>query len=516
MNVCERHPGGAGECVAGRESACLRAALGWAPFVDEDGRHGRSRGAVVRDDRCGGATAVAQARGVATGAVTARELVAGALARVAALDARLRAFTEVFEEDAVSRADELDRRLAREGHPVGPLHGVPVAVKDDTDVAGRRTGFGTGAVRTPASQDSELVRRLRAAGAVVVGHTTMPEFGQSAFTSSVTHGTTRNPWDPARCAGGSSGGSAAAVASGMVALATGTDAAGSIRVPAAWCGLVGVKPQRGRVSTAPWPSIYGRLGVPGPLARTVADAALLLDAMTGTTAADRYRAAPWRTSATRALAEEPGPLRIRVVMDAPVTARSELDENVRRAVRSVAEHLARSGHELSEGALPRVRLGPAFDAPMAAGVLQEAQRVDEVRRLETRTRHSLWVHRLSARGVARAEARAVGIATRVNAVFEEVDVVLSPTVPCPAPAVDEVSERGFFASVRRTMHMVPYTAVWNVLGNPAVAVPVGVTGGGLPLSVQLIGPDGSEPRLLQVAAQVEAAFSLAGSYPELG
>ncbi len=200
---------------------------------------------------------------------------ADALARIEATQPTLNAFRHLRAEAALAEAAEADRRLAA-GERL-PLLGVPVAVKDDTDVAGLPTHFGCAGERPPATADSEAVRRLRAAGAVVVGKTNSCELGQWPFTEGPGFGATRNPWNTAHTPGGSSGGSAAAVAAGLVPAALGSDGA-TVRIPAAWTHLVGIKPQRGRVSVHPHSDAFQGLTVNGPLARTVADAALLLDA----------------------------------------------------------------------------------------------------------------------------------------------------------------------------------------------------------------------------------------------
>ncbi len=219
---------------------------------------------------------VRQAGLVRDGSVSPRELVELSLERIARLDPELNAFRVVLAEQARAEAAAAERD---DGVADQPLRGVPVAVKDDLDVAGEVTAFGTGAYGPPAREDSEVVRRLRAAGAIVIGKTNVPELTQWPFTESITWGRTRNPWDLERTPGGSSGGSAAAVAAGLVPAALGTDGLGSVRIPAACCGLVGVKPQRGRVSYAPLAEHWHGLSVIGPLVRRAADAALLLDVM---------------------------------------------------------------------------------------------------------------------------------------------------------------------------------------------------------------------------------------------
>ncbi|KIF02308.1 amidase, partial [Streptomyces sp. RSD-27] len=230
------------------------------------------------------------AAALAEGKVSARQLAERSLARIAATQSSLNAFRIVRAEAALAEAEAADRRLAR-GERL-PLLGVPVAVKDDMDVAGEPTAFGCPGDFPPKRADGEAVRRLRAAGAVVVGKTQTPELGQWPFTEGPAFGATRNPWDPAYTPGGSSGGSAAAVAAGLVPAALGSDGAGSVRIPAAWTHLVGVKPQRGRISTWPEPEAFHGLTVNGVLARTVADAALLLDAASGPAPGDLHRPAP--------------------------------------------------------------------------------------------------------------------------------------------------------------------------------------------------------------------------------
>lgn len=228
---------------------------------------------------------------LAAGRVTASALVQESLARIAALDGQLNAFAHVRAERAVGEAQQLDADFA-DGKIRGPLHGVPIVIKEENNVAGVVTGLGGAANVTPAAAHGEVVRRLVEAGAVVVGTTRMPEFGIWPFTESEAGGVTRNPWDIARSPAGSSGGTAAAVAAGIVSAGIGGDGGGSIRLPASWCGLFGLKPQRGRVSAAPAPNLWRSLGTLGPLTRTVADSALIYDVVSGSLPDDSYRADP--------------------------------------------------------------------------------------------------------------------------------------------------------------------------------------------------------------------------------
>ncbi|OEV03591.1 amidase family protein, partial [Streptomyces oceani] len=230
---------------------------------------------------------VAQARALAAGEVSARDLTERTLAAIDAAQPRLNAFRRITHEAALTAADTADRRLAQ-GERL-PLLGVPVAIKDDTDLAGEPTAFGCPGDFPVKQSDAESVRRLRAAGAVVLGKTNTPELGQWPFTEGPAFGRTRNPWAPEHTPGGSSGGSAVAVAAGLVGGALGSDGAGSIRIPSAWSHLVGIKPQRGRISTWPDPEAFQGITVHGALARTVADAALLLTAASGSAPGDLHR-----------------------------------------------------------------------------------------------------------------------------------------------------------------------------------------------------------------------------------
>src|SRR3954470_4884639 len=248
-----------------------------------------------------------QAQMVRTGEISPRELVTLYLKRIAQLDTKLNAFRVVRAEKALMEAEEAERRRA--SGEDAPLLGVPIAVKDTQDVAGELTTLGTGAVDEPAREDSEIVRRLRAAGAIVIGKTNLPELAFALFTESPTWGITRNPWDPTRIPGGSSGGSGAAVAAGLVPAATGSDGAGSIRLPAACCSLFGLKPQRGRVPMDPVAEHWYGMSVNGYLTRSVLDTAILLDVTAGGGLAPRKPPPPSSPFADAARAS-PGKLRI--------------------------------------------------------------------------------------------------------------------------------------------------------------------------------------------------------------
>ena len=439
---------------------------------------------------------------VVDGQVTSRELVEHSLAEIARLDPAVNAFSAVLHDEARAEADRLDSTL-RDGAPAGPLHGVPIAIKDENDVRGVPTAFGGASVTTPARADSEVVTRLRDAGAVIIGKTRMPEFGIWPFTETAAHGWTRNPWDLDRSPAGSSGGTAAAVASGMVAAGIGGDGGGSIRLPSSWCGLFGLKPQRGRVSTAPNPDLWRALGTLGPLTRTVADSALIYDVISGTTSTDRFHAAALPGSFVDAAATPPGRLRIRLSFRNPMRA-GMVDDESAGAIRALADHLREAGHTVVESDPDYPLLSGVFSVQTASGVSEEAARVEHPDRLERNTRHIARVGRVLHAGAGWAERRAERIAeTLLAQIFDDYDVLLTPTTPTTAVKAGQLDRHGFVGLLRAAAETASYTAAWNVLGNPAAAVPIGVDRSGLPQSAQLVGPANSELLLVSLATQIE-------------
>ncbi len=434
-----------------------------------------------------------------SGAITTAEAVEASLARIAELDGALNAFSVVLAGPARAEAAERDTAAER-----GPLHGVPIAIKEEVAVAGTVTTFGGEGNSTPAAADDELVRRLRAAGAVMVGKTTMPEFGAFPYTESTSRGLTRNPWDRSRTPGGSSGGTAVAVATGMVPVGIGGDGGGSIRIPSACCGLFGLKPQRGRVSTAPHPHLWFALGTAGPLSRTVMDSAIVYDVIRGNLPGDRFVAGA-TGSFVEAASREPG--RLRVGWSAkPVTPGVRPDPLHVRALEDTARLLSDLGHDVREidPRYPDPTL--AFVPQFFAGIRAEADLVEHYDRLERRTRETYrlgsWVTR---RVLDLALARTESVSARANRVFDRVDVLLTPAIAHRPPRVGVLDGRGTVGSALVAAPAIAYAALWNVAGNPAASVPCGTAEDGLPVGVQLVGRTDDEETLLSLSAQIEQA-----------
>lgn len=451
---------------------------------------------------------------LASGAVSSTDLVRRSLHAINMSQSTLNSFRVVLTEQALADATAADKRRA--AGDAAPLLGVPIAVKDDVDVAGVPTRYGTTGYVQPAREDAEVVRRLRAAGAVIVGKTNTPEFGQWPFTSGPGFGQTRNPWSRKHTPGGSSGGSAAAVAAGLVAAAIGSDESGNIRIPAAWTHLVGVKPQRGRISTWPLPESFHGLGVNGVLARTVTDAALVLDAAAGNVDGDLHT--PPEAALADHVACAPGPLHIAIATRIPFTlTRARLHPQIRKALVTVAQQLESLGHTLMAGD-PHygLTLRHSFLPRARGGLLEWADRVGDGVEFDPRTlpklRSGTWLARHRLRRSHHAEAAAQ---RRVGAIFEEIDVLLAPTTAQPPPLARDFENLSGMALRRLMLAACPMTWPWNLLGWPSINVPAGFTTDGLPIGVQLMGPANSEPLLISLAAELEAIRGWAAKQPEV-
>ncbi|MCU1587724.1 MAG: amidase [Frankiales bacterium] len=421
-----------------------------------------------------------QRRLLREGTVTSTQLLAISLERIGRLDRQLNAFRMLFDT-AHAEAAAADEAIARGEDR--PLLGVPVAVKDNLEVAGQSAFHGTGSPEPAATEDAEITRRLRAAGAVIVGSTNLPELALWPFTESPTFGITRNPWDTGRTTGGSSGGSAAAVAAGLVAAAHATDGGGSIRIPAAWCGLVGLKPGRGFVSLAPHTEHWHGLSSAGCLTRSVADTVTVLNVL---------------QDEQLSLAD-PGPLRIAWSVKAPQP--TPVHPEVRAALDSVVTRLEALGHTTTQADPSYAGMTESFVVRYATGVADDLSRLADPTKTEARTRAVAALgRRLRGRPLDRAIRKGLEARTRLSVLPGGADLLLLPSLATPARRVGSMQGLRTLAVAGRS---VPFTPPWNVTGFPAMAIPAGLTGDGLPLSVQLVAPPGGEQLLLQVAAQLE-------------
>lgn len=433
-----------------------------------------------------GRTAAEIAAAVREKRVTPREVVAEHLARIELLDTRVGAFRTLRAEAALAEADELATR------DLGglPLAGVPVAVKDNLPVRGESNRNGTAASSdTPADHDHVTVARLRAAGAVVVGLTNVPELCVFGTTDGV-HGIARNPWDTSRTAGGSSGGSAAAVAAGMVPIALGNDGMGSLRIPAANCGLVGLKPGHGTVPAGIGHGDWFGMSENGPLATTVEDARLMFAVLAGTEAATEAV----RPSGTEAL-------KVAVSVRSPLTG-IRVTRPYTAAARQAAELLAGAGHQVRRADPPYpLSLSTTSLAHWTAGTAVDAEGLDP-RLLTRRTRVHAAVGRRFVKRVRNGDHRE-RLRRRLEPFFAEHDVLITPALARRGPAAAAWHERGWLRNLLVNTNYSPLTPPWNLTGWPAMSVPFGTLPGGAPCAVQLVGRPGSELDLLALAGQLE-------------
>jgi amidase len=449
---------------------------------------------------------------LATRSVTSVTLVRRSLQAIHTSQSTLNAFRVVLTESALADAVEADRRRAAGDTP--PLLGIPIAVKDDVDVAGVPTAFGTEGYVAPATHDAEVVRRLKAAGAVIVGKTNTCELGQWPFTSGPGFGHTRNPWSRRHTPGGSSGGSAAAVAAGLVSAAIGSDGAGSVRIPAAWTHLVGIKPQRGRISTWPLAEAFNGITVNGVLARTVEDAALVLDAASGNVEGDRHKPPP--ITASDYVGKAPGPLNIALSTRFPYTGfRAKLHPEILAATRAVGKQLELLGHTVVPGNPDYgLRLSWDFLARSTAGLRDWEERLGDGVILDPRTLSNLRMGQLLGQAILRSARRhEAADRHRVASIFDIVDVVLAPTTAQPPPLARSFDRLSGFGTDRAMIAACPLAWPWNVLGWPSVNVPAGFTSEGLPIGVQLMGPANSEGMLISLAAELEAVCGWSTKQP---
>ncbi|HVE67986.1 MAG TPA: amidase [Solirubrobacteraceae bacterium] len=452
---------------------------------------------------------------VRDGEVTSRELVETSLERIEALDDRLNAFVHVEPEAALEAADAVDAGDAR------PFAGVPIAIKDIGPAwAGRPLTYGSDVFGdfTPDAHGN-VVRRLLDAGFVPVGKTNVPEVGILNVTESRRHGPARNPWDPERTPGGSSGGSAAATAAGMVPIAHGNDGGGSIRIPAACCGLVGLKPARGRISVAP---VLGDsfLATDGVLSRTVQDTARALDVLAGYELGDATWAPPPEAPFAAALDGEPSPRRVALVVNPPIDA--PVDPVLAGAVREAGELLASLGHDVEEVELPWnvPELFAEFTKVWAVGIgatvdfgARISGREPGPETLEALTLE-LWRGAKGLDGIQhmRALVTMQAYGRMLVTAMAPFDAVVTPVMAQRQVRIGEIDPEAGMEAFYKAGQFTPFTAVVNISGQPAISLPL-LHDDGLPVPVQVIGRPAGERDLLALAAQVERARPWADRRP---
>jgi amidase len=459
---------------------------------------------------------------VRAGEVSARELVQSSLDRIEQLNPTLNAFVDVFADDALAEADRVGRGDER------PFAGIPIAIKNNRAVAGKRLTFAAEfAGDFVAPYDHNVVARLKRAGFIVVGTTTLPEWGILPTTETRRFGPTRNPWDQSRTPGGSSGGSAAAVASGMVPIAHGNDGGGSTRIPAACCGLVGLKPQRGRISLAPEAG-HTFLVQDGVLTRTVADTAAVLDILAGPELGDIAWAPPPAEPYAAAAARPPSRRRIAMTTKPPLPD-AAVDPACVQAVQDAAALLESLGHEVVEADPPwgedksmletfTASFGPAVCTQIA--ILQMINGREATAADMEPLSWAVWniCKSIDSTTALLAEFQLHGIARQLIQWIAQYDFLLTPSLaeaPVPLGTINPLDEDDPMGAFRRAGQFTPYTAVFNVTGQPAISLPLYQREDGLPLGVQLVGQPAQEADLLALAAQIEDASPWADRRPAL-
>ena len=444
--------------------------------------------------------------------VSPSELVELYLDRISRIEPKLNAYRIVLGEQAHADAKRAEERLA--SGEQAPLLGVPVAIKDNVDYAGEVTTHGTAAYGEPAKEDSVIVRRLRDAGAVILGKTNLPELAIYGFTESPTWGDTRNPWDPDLTCAGSSGGSGVAVAAGMSAIAHATDGAGSIRYPAAYCGLFGLKPQRNRVSLSPDREHWHGLSVSGCVSRTVMDTALYLDAVSGAEKGDFDSPPPFDRPLVEAARTSPGKLRIACTTKTilPVPKATEVIDGYEGTIA-----LLRSlGHEVTDAA---PNLGPLitdFYPLYFRGIRAEGLSMPHPERLSDQTKGFVRLGRLiSDRRLAKVLDRMPAASRRIQELWRDFDVLLTPATAQLPVEVGHWRGQGALRTINGMSNVYPYAAAWNYTGQPAATIPAGFTDSGLPRSVMMIARPNDEATLISLGAQLEAERPWADRHPDV-
>jgi amidase len=445
--------------------------------------------------------------------VSAVELAECYLTRIETLNPTINAYVTVAADFAREHARAADVTLRGRGgeESLPPFLGVPISIKDLHDTAGIRSTHGTAEWRDRVPErDDEVVARCKRAGFVFLGKTIVPEFGPLNISEPPGYPPGRNPWDPERSCGGSSGGAAAALVAGLCAVSHGSDGGGSIRNPSAWCGAVGIKPQRGRVSAAPDAQQF--FSISGPIARTVADAAALLDAMAGPATGDAWWAPPFERPLVEEVGREPGRLRI-AYHPHPGVERDACAPANRAAVEDIARLLESLGHDVEEAVPP----GYAEDVVLQSSTIFAAQHAAAADLLPYPPLETLdpWMRTLVEMGrlvgavdYVKALDELQAMSRRTVAFFDHdgYDMFVSPTVAAPPPVVGSMGNAG----IERVMEfwaLTPFTALWNTTGQPAMSLPLATDDSGLPVGVQLVGRPAGEPSLVRVASVLEGERS---------
>jgi aspartyl-tRNA(Asn)/glutamyl-tRNA(Gln) amidotransferase subunit A len=449
---------------------------------------------------------------VARRALSPVELVDACLDRIAALDGHLRALVTVLDTRARTDARRAERQITA-GDYLGPLHGIPIAIKDLADVEGVPTRAGSAILATagPAARDATVVARLRRAGAIVLGKTTTHEFAFSVFTPP-----TRNPWDLNRVPGGSSGGSAVAVATGMVYAALGSDTGGSIRIPAAACGVVGLKPTYGRVSKAGVIPLAWSLDHVGPLVRRVADAAVFLAAVAGPDPEDPTTSDVPSDDYVADLERGVAGLRIGIL---DRYFRTRVDPVVAARLETAQDRLVAAGAESTIVSIPA--LDRVLDVHYLT-ILAEAATYHRARYADRLTEYGADVQQFLATGASipaidyiEAQRARRGVLADMFAAFRQVDLLLTPTLPIEAPAIGQEIITWGDEDEDALTTLIRFTCPFNQTGLPAITVPCGRGACGLPIGIQVIGPPFAEKRILCAAAALERACGGANISPPI-
>lgn len=464
-------------------------------------------------------TALEQAAAIRAREISAVEFTDHYLRRSDSLNAAVGAFITLTPEAALEQARTVDDLIASTAGDteLSPLVGVVCPTKDLNQVAGVHCTFGSKALQITATADDNVVARMRQEGLVFTGTTNTPEFGLPCYTENDIAPPARTPWDLTRSAGGSSGGAAASVAAGLAPIAQGSDGGGSIRIPASVCGLVGIKPARGRVSNGPLPEGLGELAVQGPIARTVRDAAALLDAMSGGYPDDPFVAAPPSESFLSAANHEPGTLRIGCYRD-PVIADTQVHPDCIDAYERTLALLSELGHVIEEIEPPfgHQAVG-SFEALWSVGAAsipippdREGELLPLTRWLRERGRVLSGTDITRALAVTRSVARAAIVATAGY------DIIVTPTLAQPPAVIGSIRDDADpAADFEAQKAFTPFTAPYNITGQPAMTLPLHRTDSGLPIGTQFIGRPRDERTLITLGAQLEQARPWLGWVPEV-